>query len=156
MGSLGPRCPLPFRARRPERSVLWRAHGSGQNLTRLVRDKYLPDISPDPHLRSLPFIRESFPTAHYDQLVPFLLNITGRSIALGHSKVIQRKLFVAVCHSSRHHIFFHHVIHRLFIAVRARSEVCAPRAFSLAKLDRFDCHGAFRRRRVYRACIRLS
>jgi hypothetical protein len=41
--------------------------------------------------------RESLPTAHSDQLVPFLLNITGRSIVLGLSKVILRKLFVAVC-----------------------------------------------------------
>ena len=40
--------------------------------------------------------RESFPTAHSDELVPFLLNITGRSISLGLGKVILRKLFVAV------------------------------------------------------------
>lgn len=50
----------------------------------------------DPHPRSLRLHRESFPASHADQLVPFLLNITGRSIVLGLSKVILRKLFVAV------------------------------------------------------------
>jgi hypothetical protein len=51
---------------------------------------------PYSHPRSLLLYRESFPAAQYDQLVSFLLNITGRSIALGLSKVILRKLFVAV------------------------------------------------------------
>jgi hypothetical protein len=48
----------------------------------------------------IPYVRfrESFPTAHTDELVPFLLNITGRSISLSLGKVILRKLFVAVCH----------------------------------------------------------
>ncbi|KAF8498083.1 ARM repeat-containing protein [Russula emetica] len=39
---------------------------------------------------------ESFPTAHSEELVPFLLNITGRSISLSLGKVILRKLFVAL------------------------------------------------------------
>jgi hypothetical protein len=43
-------------------------------------------------------LRESFPTAHSDELVPFLLNITGRSISLSLGKVILRKLFIAVCY----------------------------------------------------------
>ena len=42
--------------------------------------------------------RESFPAAHSDELVPFLLNITGRSISLSLGKVILRKLFIAVCY----------------------------------------------------------
>lgn len=109
MGSLGPRCPFPFRARRPERSVLWRTHGSGQNLTRLVRD-ILAKHSPNLHSPFLARHRENFPTAHSDQLAPFLLNITGRSIALGLSKVILRKLFVAVCLCSHHNLFFPLVI----------------------------------------------
>lgn len=40
--------------------------------------------------------RESFPADHSEELTAFLLSITGRSIALRLSKVILRKLFVAV------------------------------------------------------------
>lgn len=40
--------------------------------------------------------RESFPVEHSEELAVFLLGITGRSIALHLSKVILRKLFVAV------------------------------------------------------------
>jgi hypothetical protein len=40
--------------------------------------------------------RDGFPIEHRDGLVPFLLDITGRSVALGLPKVILRKLFVAV------------------------------------------------------------
>jgi hypothetical protein len=40
--------------------------------------------------------REGFPTEHRDKLVPFLLDITGRSVAQGLPKVVLRKLFVAV------------------------------------------------------------
>ncbi|KAI0247835.1 ARM repeat-containing protein [Lactifluus subvellereus] len=39
---------------------------------------------------------EGFPTEHGDGLIPFLLGITSRSIALGLRKVILRKLFVAL------------------------------------------------------------
>ncbi|KAI9508978.1 ARM repeat-containing protein [Russula earlei] len=39
---------------------------------------------------------ESFPTSHGHELTHFLLNITARSISLGLSKVILRKLFVAL------------------------------------------------------------
>ena len=50
------------------------------------------------HARSLSArSRESFPAVHRDELIPFLLNITGRSISISLGKVIVRKLFVAVC-----------------------------------------------------------
>lgn len=42
------------------------------------------------------FRRESFPVDHSEELTVFLLGITSRSIALQLSKVILRKLFVAV------------------------------------------------------------
>jgi hypothetical protein len=68
------------------------AYGPGQNLARLVRARYTVNASLIPYA----CFRESFPTAHSDELVPFLLNITGRSISLSLGKVILRKLFVAV------------------------------------------------------------
>ncbi|KAH9966317.1 ARM repeat-containing protein [Lactifluus volemus] len=39
---------------------------------------------------------DGFPTEHRDGLIPFLLDVTGRSVALGLPKVILRKLFVAL------------------------------------------------------------
>jgi hypothetical protein len=52
------------------------------------------------HSQYTPYVcfRESFPAAHSDELIPFLLNVTGRSISLSLGKVILRKLFVAVCY----------------------------------------------------------
>ena len=89
----------------------------------------------------IPYVcfRESFPTAHSDELVPFLLNITGRSISFSLGKVILRKLFIAVCYL----FFVPNVIHLLCSAICTRSEACAPRALSLAQLDHGDIHGAF-------------
>lgn len=158
MGSLGPRYSVPFRGRRPERSVLWCAHSPGQNLTRLVRDKNVGNgRAHDLHPRSLRLHRESFPGSHSDQLVLFLLSITGRSIALGLSKVILRKLFVAVRpFPETYFLFFPAFIHRMSPVICARSEACSPRTFSLAKLDHCDCHGALKRRREYGACLRFS
>jgi hypothetical protein len=46
VGSLGPRYTVSFRARRPERPILWCAYGPGQNLTRLVRVRYTLDPHP--------------------------------------------------------------------------------------------------------------
>jgi hypothetical protein len=95
MGGLGARRSLPVRVHRPERAVLRRTYRPGQDLPRLVRDPTirLPCVS------DLPFVpRESFPVDHSEELTVFLLGITGRSIALQLSKVILRKLFVAVRH----------------------------------------------------------
>ena len=149
MGSLGPRCTLPFRARRPERSVLWCAYGPGQDLTRLVRVRYTLSIHTP---FSYTCCRESFPTTHGDELIQFLLNITGRSISLSLGKVILRKLFVAVCRlssSSLSSFLYPHVIHYSSPVIRACSEACAPRPFPLAKLDCCDLYGALYRRGNY-------
>jgi hypothetical protein len=64
---------------------------------KISRDWYAPDTW---SITLIPYVcvRESFPTAHSDELVPFLLNIAGRSISLSLGKVILRKLFVAVCY----------------------------------------------------------
>jgi len=77
---------------------------------KISRDWYAADTCPtppDPHPRPLRLHlhRESLPTAHSDQLVPFLLNITRPSIVLGLSKVILRKFFVTVCLCSHYHPF---------------------------------------------------
>ena len=96
MGSLGPRRALPIRVRRPERAVLRRTHRPGQDLPRLVRDPTTRLACVSDRSRWLPCRRESFPVDHSEELTAFLLGITGRSIALRLSKVILRKLFVAV------------------------------------------------------------
>jgi hypothetical protein len=95
------------------------------------------------HARSLfSGFRESFPAVHRDELIPFFLNITGRSISISLGKVIVRKLFVAVCRFFVVvTIFFSLAPHILFPVIRARFEACAPRSLSLAKLDRCDRHG---------------
>jgi hypothetical protein len=95
----------------------------------------------------IPYVcfRESFPTAHGAELVPFLLNITGHSISLSLAKVIPRKLFVAVCYL----FFAPNIIHYLCSAICTCSEACAPRAFSLAQLDYGNIHGALERKRSY-------
>lgn len=70
---------------------------------KISRDWYAANTHPMdyPDPVSLRWHRESFPTVYNDELTPFLLNITGRSISLGLSKVILRKLFVAVCRLSQ-------------------------------------------------------
>ena len=94
VGGLGTRRALPVRVQRPKRAVLRRTHRPSQDLPRLVRDSTttrLLCVSDSPCFR-----RESFPVDHSEELTAFLLGITGRSIALHLSKVILRKLFVAV------------------------------------------------------------
>ena len=120
---------------------------------KISRDWYVSDT----HSRSTPppsyaYRRESFPTIHGDELIQFLLNITGRSISLSLGKVILRKLFVAVCRlssSSLSSFLCPHVIHYSSPVICACSEACAPRPFSLAKLDRCDLYGALYRRGNY-------
>ena len=47
-------------------------------------------------LRHLVLSRDSFPQDHAEELKMLVLNLTARSVALGRSKIMLRKLFVAV------------------------------------------------------------
>jgi len=114
---------------------------------KISRDWYAPDTH-SMHPRSLSAgSRESFPAVHRDELIPFLLNITGRSISIYLGKVIVRKLFVAVCRFCHRRYLLLFGTHVLFPVIRSRFEACAPRSLSLAKLDRCDRHGTLERGR---------
>ena len=89
---------------------------------------------------------------HCEELTIFLLGITGRSIALHLSKVILRKLFVAV----RPLVFSFSLPFPISpVAIRTRPSPRTSRPSPLARLDYRDRHRALQRRRVHRKYFRL-
>ena len=105
----GPRCPLfLFKLKHTDLNVQFiGAHTTQVKISHdwYAADTFLTPPNPHPCPLCLRLHRESLPTAHSDQLVPFLLNITRPSIVLGLSKVILRKFFVTVCLCSHYHPF---------------------------------------------------
>lgn len=81
------------RSSRSKRPVFWSSHGTIEDSERLVRDSSVMwFITERTHILH----RDSFPKEHAVALKDMLMELTGKSIASGRSKVILRKLYVAV------------------------------------------------------------